>query len=1859
MPQRKVSTMLTRILLTKVLRTGLLGVALLTAAGCGDDECWSPFSYASGECGNPRLQQGEEVFTVTAVAGEGGAITPPSLAVKFGETGLFTVTPDEGFEVATVEGCEGSLAEAAYTTGPITAACTVTAAFERKRYTLTATAGDGGTITPAETEVEHGATAVFTLAPDTGYHVDAVSGCGGALDGDTYTTGPVTEACTVTATFAINVYTVESGGSIGGVVTPASSSVTHGETADFVVAPDTGYHIVSVTGCEGTLMGNTYATGVVTADCTVWAEFELNQYDVASSAGANGAISPASVSVTHGDTTDFLVAPDVGYHVLAIDGCGGALAGNTWTTGVITGPCTVSVTFELNSYTVSASAGSGGSVSPASSSVLHGDTTSVTITPDTGYHITSVTGCGGSLSGNTYTTGAITAACTVDATFAINTYAVSTSAGSGGSFSPASAVVNHGSTTSFTVVPDTGYHVDTISGCGGSLSGNTYTTGAITAACTVSATFALNEYTVSATAGSGGAISPASSPVLHGSTTSFTVTPDTGYHIDTVTGCGGSLSGNTYTTGTVTGACTVSATFAINTYAVSTSAGSGGSMSPTGATIEHGSTTSFTLTPDTGYHIDTASGCGGSLSGNTYTTGAITAACTVSATFALNSYTVSTSAGSGGSLSPASASVLHGSTTSFTVTPDTGYHIDSVSGCGGALSGNTYTTGTITGACTVTATFLINTYTVTSSAGSGGTISPASVGVNHGSTTSFTLTPDTGYHIDTVSGCGGSLSGSTYTTGAITAACTVSATFALNSYTVSTSAGAGGSFSPASTSVLHGSTGSFTVTPDTGYHIDAVSGCGGSLSGSTYTTGVITAACTVTATFLINTYTVTATAGLNGSISPASATVDHGSTTSFTLTPDTGYHIDTVTGCGGSLSGNTYTTGAVTGACTVSASFALNTYTVSTSAGTGGSITPGSRTVSHGDFADFTVVADTGYTLNSVSGCGGTLVGNTYTTGIVTAACTVTATFTLNSYTVTATAGLGGSISPASATVNHGSTTSFTVTPDTNYAISGVSGCGGSLSGNTYTTGAITGACTVTASFALKQYTVSTSAGAGGSISPTSATVTHGQTTSFTITPSTGYSIGSVSGCGGSLVGNTYTTGAVTAACTVSASFNVNSYTVTASAGSGGSISPGSATVNHGSTTSFTVLANSGYAIGSVTGCGGTLSGNTYTTGAITAACSVTASFNSVIMTYDFSNLGTDTGGFKPQGNRWLVSTLFKNDTSFPGVMYYDDAGTSISGAIIKVDGTNLESFDLVNVHFSGYVAETMSMTITATLKSGGTISRTVSNVSVPQGVSTSLTSMGVDLTGFDNVTQLSFNITAGQVYNINFDSITISDQRAPGVAGTTPTTQASALTAVSVAADEMSLAWTNGSGTRRIVLAKQGATTGSPAVYDGITYAANSNFGSAVDIGDGWKVVYTGTGNSLTLTGLTGGAAYRIVVYEYDGLGGGEKYLTTLGTNVLNKNTSSVVATWAQGTARTLYAKNFYAYPVAALGTDGYTYVAHHDYDSDSESAKRIVISKWNGSSWSTHTSFVASDAGVTTLSDDLSIAVDSSNVIHLAFKGEIGSGVTSNRGVLYARYDGSWLFEQVELNSHPNGWLNIDNPVLTVDPSQNAHIQYVLNDASTFTQYAKLASRTGANTWSISTWNSVSSSGSTQVREYDLKADSNGKLHMIYVQGPSSGTRSVRYRTNSGGSWSDTELASNDVGIQFVYVELDASNKVHTAYSQGTSSGYDIVYGTNAGGSWAINTVYTATAYSTYGIRRNSSGEMVMVLGSGSAYRIFYKATSGSSWELTNASPTDSDQDWYAGVTFSNDGRVVIVYPNALATRPRELLYFQATLP
>ena len=115
--------------------------------------------------------------------------------------------------------------------------------------------------------------------------------------------------------------------------------------------------------------------------------------------------------------------------------------------------------------------------------------------------------------------------------------------------------------------------------------------------------------------------------------------------------------------------------------------------------------------------------------------------------------------------------------------------------------------------------------------------------------------------------------------------------FAINTYTLTYTAGANGSITGTSPQTVNygGSGSAVTAVPATGYHF--VNWSDGVLTASRTDTNV-TANMTVTANFAINTFTLTYTAGANGSISGTSPqTVNYGgSGTAVTAVPDTGYH---------------------------------------------------------------------------------------------------------------------------------------------------------------------------------------------------------------------------------------------------------------------------------------------------------------------------------------------------------------------------------------------------------------------------------------------------------------------------------------------------------------------------------------------------------------------------------------------------------------------------------------------------------------------------------------------------------------------------------------------------------------------------------------------------------------------------------------------------------------------------------------------------------------------------------------------------------------------------------------------------------
>ncbi|MBN1368440.1 MAG: hypothetical protein JW967_11000 [Dehalococcoidales bacterium] len=119
----------------------------------------------------------------------------------------------------------------------------------------------------------------------------------------------------------------------------------------------------------------------------------MESVTISASTGANGSITPSgNVGVEYGSNQSFIITPDYGYKVgnVLVDGVSvGVITGYTFP-NVITNH-TIEATFAINNFTVSASVAGSGQAFPVTQTVDYGGQVSITVNPDEGCSIISIT----------------------------------------------------------------------------------------------------------------------------------------------------------------------------------------------------------------------------------------------------------------------------------------------------------------------------------------------------------------------------------------------------------------------------------------------------------------------------------------------------------------------------------------------------------------------------------------------------------------------------------------------------------------------------------------------------------------------------------------------------------------------------------------------------------------------------------------------------------------------------------------------------------------------------------------------------------------------------------------------------------------------------------------------------------------------------------------------------------------------------------------------------------------------------------------------------------------------------------------------------------------------------------------------------------------------------------------------------------------------------------------------------------------------------------------------------------------------------------------------------------------------------
>lgn len=712
----------------------------------------------------------------------------------------------------------------------------------------------------------------------------------------------------------------------------------------------------------------------------------------------------------------------------------------------------------------------------------------------------------------------------------------------------------------------------------------------------------------------------------YGSSVQATATPATGYNFTKwVLDTGDVSEANPLTGININGNRTVQAVFTPKTYSISANAAyrvnesgdfttgtTGGTVSG-GGTYTHGNSVSLKATPATGYSFaGWYEGANQVSTAEAYTFTA-TSARTLVGRFQRNWYTITFSAGTGGTVSPTSARVQYGGSAESTATANTGYTFTQWSN--GTKTAKLTVTN-VTANATYAASFGINAYVITYQAGTGvASVTPTSETVNHGSNAAgSTATVATGYNFD------GWYNGSTRVSTALkygptsvvknmtlvakgtikTFAVTGTSQYRNTDSTGDWSTGTSGGSVSGSGTYDYGSKVTLTASAATGYTFMGWFNTSGTSVGTstTYTINSVTAAVTVYARFQKNWYTVTYTRGTGvNSLSKTSERVAYnGTVTSETAVASTGYNSPTWTKSSGtgllSVSAGKATLSAIQSNCTLVASATINSYTISyTKNANIASISKTSETVNYGGTATCTATlpANTAQYTYSFGGWyeGSTRVGTALALSVanITAARTFEArgVATVNKYTLTVVNGSG------SGTYNYG--TKVTITASTIEGKTFSKWSDGVTTASREVT--VTANATYTAEYTTNTYTVTYVKGTGvATISKTSETVSWGaNATGCTATVTTGYTFdGWYNGATRVSTSLTYAPTNVKSNLTLTAKATINKYTVTASpyfrntdgtgnytSGTTGGTVSGGGSVNYGGSTTVTATPAAGY----------------------------------------------------------------------------------------------------------------------------------------------------------------------------------------------------------------------------------------------------------------------------------------------------------------------------------------------------------------------------------------------------------------------------------------------------------------------------------------------------------------------------------------------------------------------------------------------------------------------------------------------------------------------------------------------------------
>lgn len=963
----------------------------------------------------------------------------------------------------------------------------------------------------------------------------------------------------------------------------ATTSVDTGKSYSVTFYITTGYKLDSlfVNGVKEktttvTSNGNKYNIARLTSDMAIDAYFSLREYKLTAKVNDSnlGAITFSPEPYQYGKNATATIVPAEGYHLSKLlDGTKDVTAsvadGKTYEITNITANHTITADFDIDTLNVATEEKTGGKLTLDRTRVTWGDSATVSIATSPGYnfyklYINNVDVTSKMAAGSKSYKFQVKKDATVRAEFVQINYQINISHSAGGQLTTDRPTVHYNEYAVLVSKPDEGYMLESLIINGNDVTNNVmqegiYTIIGIRDNQNISATYSPIRYKISQKQSEGGTITIADEEVEFNKSTSAIITAHEGYVTDRImvngTDVTKSVKDSTLSLKDIKEDKEISAIFRLLLFKTNVKNNLSSHATLTLSESDHTYLTENTVSysVEKGYHVDSILINGKDMT-DQFTDGKyvirnVASDIEVAGFFSISEADLRVVTNEGGRLIIGSQVIASNTTDTLklqcekeqilSVIPSKGYQLDSIylgeENITEKISEDNMCTFTVLHDDSLRAFFTLYRYDINVMPTEGGKVNLSDTIGQYGKEITFTVTPDRGYDLSSVTVNGVNVTGKdvdgVYTVKDIRNDQQIIAAFKLHVYTVEIDpAIAHGKVTADRARAEYGSDIMLDITPDPGYLIESLS-----LNDSVCTIKEDTTnfSFTLRDTTMVKMsfkpiiYHLTTTCSDGGSLSLDTETATYGQQAKLTLTLTKGYHIDSVMVNGLDVKDAMKLTGSyvienITSDVAIAAYLSSDIHIFEIEENAGGTITLTNGPVPFGKEAILSIVPSTGYKFEGLEVNGKDETSsivldpstNTYKATItsVTDSVKVKGFYTIKSVAIV-TSGTNGSLK-APATVNYGDSVCIRLMPDDHYTLDSIFVNGRDMTQWANDTALViqrvTEALAVNATFALKKFDIVPECTEGGYIDPRESTIIYGNGLDFSVFIREGYQLDSV-----------------------------------------------------------------------------------------------------------------------------------------------------------------------------------------------------------------------------------------------------------------------------------------------------------------------------------------------------------------------------------------------------------------------------------------------------------------------------------------------------------------------------------------------------------------------------------------------------------------------------------------------------------------------------------------------------------------------------------------------------------------------------